>query len=219
MIVTCPACSTRYLVDSQALGATGRVVRCAQCSHTWHQDPPDDAPRRVDMPASEDPPRLRPDERVGLPAVTREPSRAWVTVAWIVFGLAVVGLLVGVIWARDRVVALWPPAARVYALAGLPVTLPGIGLELRKVMPSRETENGLPSLVIEGEVANVSNVAREVPQLRVILRDNNEHELQSWTFTVSEERLLPGASVAFRTSIAQPSDAATGVVVTFAGGG
>jgi hypothetical protein len=56
-----------------------------------------------------------------------------------------------------------------------------------------------------------------VPKLKVILRDNHDHELQAWTFAVTDERLLPGASVPFRTSVTQPSEAATGVVVTFAG--
>jgi predicted Zn finger-like uncharacterized protein len=42
MILTCPACATRYIVDPAAIGATGRTVRCARCQHSWHQDLPDD---------------------------------------------------------------------------------------------------------------------------------------------------------------------------------
>jgi hypothetical protein len=90
---------------------------------------------------------------------------------------------------------------------------------LHKVATSRDTENGLPTLVISGEVLNVSKAAREVPKLKVILQDSNKKELQSWSFTVTDERLMPGASAPFRTSVTQPSDAATGVVVTFDTGG
>jgi hypothetical protein len=43
--------------------------------------------------------------------------------------------------------------------------------------------------------------------------------VQSWSFDVSTERLLPGASVPFTTSIARPNEAATGMSVTFAGDG
>jgi predicted Zn finger-like uncharacterized protein len=71
MIVTCPACNTRYLIDPRALGVTGRSVRCTQCDHVWMQLPPEDAPRRVDLPAPgaavrPQPARLAPPSR-GLP--------------------------------------------------------------------------------------------------------------------------------------------------------
>jgi len=37
MIVTCPACDTRYLVDEAALGGdAGRRLRCASCGNSWH---------------------------------------------------------------------------------------------------------------------------------------------------------------------------------------
>jgi predicted Zn finger-like uncharacterized protein len=49
MIITCPACSTRYSMDPLSLGPEGRRVRCAKCKHVWQQTPPDDMPKRVDL--------------------------------------------------------------------------------------------------------------------------------------------------------------------------
>ena len=39
MILTCPACETKYVVKDDAIPPGGRQVRCASCKHSWHQDP------------------------------------------------------------------------------------------------------------------------------------------------------------------------------------
>lgn len=223
MIVTCPACSVRYLVDPRALGAKGRTVRCARCAHTWHQAPP---PGEAPAPPEPPPPPpvarapvLTSGESIRLPAVAR-PRRDWGAAAvWASVAVALVALLWAAAAQRGRIADWWPPAARIFAMAGLPVADAGLGLELRKVTPSRDIENGLPALVIDGEVANVSTLAHAVPKLKVILRDSGDHDLQDFTFAAPAETLLPGQSVPFHTSIAQPAEAATDVVVTFAGAG
>jgi predicted Zn finger-like uncharacterized protein len=39
MIVSCPNCSTRYVLDAAVLRPPGRHVRCARCQTTWFQEP------------------------------------------------------------------------------------------------------------------------------------------------------------------------------------
>jgi predicted Zn finger-like uncharacterized protein len=46
MIIMCPACSTRYLVDRIRFGDDGREVQCSHCGHEWWQ------PLIETMPAS-----------------------------------------------------------------------------------------------------------------------------------------------------------------------
>ena len=52
MILTCPECSTKYVVKHGAIPPGGRQVRCAACKASWHQDP--DPVEDADQPPSED---------------------------------------------------------------------------------------------------------------------------------------------------------------------
>jgi predicted Zn finger-like uncharacterized protein len=51
MILTCPNCSTQYVVKDGAVPPQGRQVRCANCKHSWHQDP--EPGTEIDPPAGE----------------------------------------------------------------------------------------------------------------------------------------------------------------------
>lgn len=42
MILTCPECKSRYVVNPTALMPSGRTVRCAKCSHNWFENKPEE---------------------------------------------------------------------------------------------------------------------------------------------------------------------------------
>tara|TARA_B100001029_G_scaffold127748_1_gene106775 strand:+ start:151 stop:549 length:399 start_codon:yes stop_codon:yes gene_type:complete len=37
MILTCPSCESKYLVDAKQIGS-GRHVKCTRCNHTWYYE-------------------------------------------------------------------------------------------------------------------------------------------------------------------------------------
>lgn len=69
MILSCPACNTRYLVPDTAITGAGRQVRCASCKHSWFQAGPAAPPPPVEeLPL--------PPPAIPTPPVTPAPSMA-----------------------------------------------------------------------------------------------------------------------------------------------
>jgi predicted Zn finger-like uncharacterized protein len=239
MIVTCPACSTRYLVDPRALGSAGRKVRCAHCSNTWHQQPAEDLPRSLEVgpemaasaPGAGDlaeggmgEPALdafgRRRTRAGrYPPPSVKPSkRQWpAKVGAGLAGLLVIGAIVGILM-RESLMMRWPATARLFAAVGLETPSPSAGLALEGIDTRRDVENGVPVIIVEGTVVNTTGVARAVPKIRALLTDKDSNPVQS--LIIAPETPVPGGGkVPFHATISQPSNAATGISIAFIDGG
>jgi predicted Zn finger-like uncharacterized protein len=77
MILTCPACTTRYLVPDSSIGAAGRQVRCAKCRHSWFMAPP--VALNAELPFA--PPAPVPPPPVPTPQVPPQTSIAQASTA------------------------------------------------------------------------------------------------------------------------------------------
>jgi hypothetical protein len=117
------------------------------------------------------------------------------------------------------VIATWPAAAQLYTGLGLTSEPPGSGLDLRNVRSRELTSEGAKTLLIEGEITNSSPTVRQVPKLRALLFDSREREVQHWSFSAPESRLMPGETAAFRTEIRNPSANAIRLTIVFEGAG
>jgi hypothetical protein len=128
--------------------------------------------------------------------------------------LLLAGAVAGAYFGRERIIASWPQAARVYALVGLSDEAPGAGLDIANVTSTRNVDG----LIVEGDITNRTLVPRPVPQLRVVLRDTALKEVAVKIVDPPKPRLLPGETAHFVAAFLPASDAAVGVVVTFIAG-
>lgn len=61
MIISCPSCSASFNVSPNALGKSGRTVKCSKCAHQWRALPePETAEARVESASENDAPPANP---------------------------------------------------------------------------------------------------------------------------------------------------------------
>jgi predicted Zn finger-like uncharacterized protein len=114
---------------------------------------------------------------------------------------------------RTDFVRLMPQTASFYARIGMPVNLRG--LQFDNLSTSTEQHEGVPILVVEGEIVNQTRKIIDVPRLRFAVRNPNRQEIYSWTAVLPRTLLSPGDAVPFRTRLASPPPDAFDVLVRF----
>ena len=104
--------------------------------------------------------------------------------------LALVALNAGVVIYRAEIVRVLPQTASLFSAIGLPVNLRGMTFE--EVTVSKETNDGVPVLVVTGKIVSAANKPVEIPRMRFAVRDTAGQEIYSWT--AQPDRSVLGAA-------------------------
>jgi predicted Zn finger-like uncharacterized protein len=114
---------------------------------------------------------------------------------------------------RAQVVRIAPQTAAIYGLFGLDVNLRG--LAFRNVKTSSEMHEGMPVLVVEGDILNVAQSAVDVPRMRFSVRNEAGLEVYAWTAQPSKTIIGKGEALPFRSRLASPPADTQEVMVRF----
>ena len=140
-----------------------------------------------------------------------------VAVGWISLALIIAGLGWAVIQFREAIASAWPQSASLYAAMGLKVNASGI--DITNVASRQSREDGQTVLAIRGRLINITSHAVSVPDMSVKLSDDDQHELDHWSFAPPERTLKPGEAVNFATRRTNPPQDAHHLEVSFAEAG
>jgi hypothetical protein len=124
-----------------------------------------------------------------------------------------VAVVVAALAARERLAAMVPQLAPVYAGIGLPVN--PLGLAIEDVSARLGEAKDKKFLVIEGRIVNLRATPMKSPDLKISVRDSAGGELYVWT-TRAPARLLERAQrVKFAARLEAPPDGANDAIVQF----
>ena len=132
---------------------------------------------------------------------------------WTALILVLFAFNVALIGARSEVVRFLPQTASLFSAIGLPVNLRNLKFDNMRI--SKETQESLSALVIEGTIVSISNKPTEVPRLRFAARDAMGQEVYTWTSMPSRSILGPGEKLEFKSRLVSPPPTASDVIVRF----
>lgn len=232
MILTCPSCATSYFTPDDAIGPTGRRVRCQSCAHVWHatiEEPleltsaasptdigkagfgkRDDAQEAlIETPAPELPRafRARAEQQRRLRRAATH-GAVWAGLASVFVGLIAAAWLF-----RVEVVETLPGAARAYAAVGAPVNPTGLEFE---AMAIKVAPHDPGKVLISGAIRNIRDREVVAPPVRVALLDAYGAEIGHRIVPLDAAPVLPGGVQGFAAMVADPGAKIVGIGVDFA---
>lgn len=223
MIITCPACSKRYLVEETAIGETGRHVQCIACQHEWFFKPLSEAPKHNQV-------------HLDLIGVKSSAARtgARLNISWIFMISTIIVLFIGLYFARHSIVLYFPQSAKIFQVVGLPIQPRPMGLALENVKSSLKADAIENQVVIKGDIINKSDQVQQVPVLKIMAlgdctkasfvertitqvfkKRNGTCTIAKWTYTPAASRLFPGEKLFFEIHSDRPLTGAKKINVKF----
>lgn len=225
MILSCPACGTRYLVPDSAIGPEGRQVRCASCRHSWFEEAPvsELVAEPADFTSPEPtPPTVAAPEPAPVPPAEPESTRHVYGADELDYAsrpdpyahqppfqprrnparmwtLIAIAAALAMLAATAALVAFGPPdIARRFGMAApdAPALLiQAVGTERRRMASGNELFSA------SGKIVNPTDTAQPVPDIRANLLDAQDRVVYGWTIARPVAKLAPGASVEFNGAV------------------
>lgn len=232
MILLCPSCQAQYVIPDGSIGDEGRTVKCTQCSHKWHQAGSDDEVIHVDAEVFEtedvkeieeiqsnnafdddEIPEKFYEPAADIPDLVKErmPIKP-IIFSFILFMALIFSIL---LTGRQYFVEQWEPAAKLFDIVGLPVSVAGEGLAFDSVSADIEEVNGERVLTIKGRIDNDTNGNIALPTLKISSYVDNDW-LKDWVIPLGGKIMQAQQSIAFDYRLSDIPDDNNKVVVTFA---
>jgi predicted Zn finger-like uncharacterized protein len=200
MIVTCPNCTRRYMIEDRLLEEKpSMALRCAVCSHEWvhafAKEEEDIFSQRRKRLGMEEPPAEAAVESADEPSA-KSP------IGWGIYAFTVVTVAAALFFGRDFLVTHWPPLVKFYEIFSDKPLNANSNLSIEQVDCHVTHDGDVKKLMVTGFLKNTSDRSVVVPFLKMVIHETCEagHCSQKpLVFKVSQERLMARGEIHFES--------------------
>jgi predicted Zn finger-like uncharacterized protein len=161
------------------------------------------------------------DEPEALPEAVREPEPAadeegpsWLLLGWTALVAVLIASAATLYLAREAISRHIPGMADLYAAIGLPVNIRG--LDFIGLSQQWTEQDGRLRLVVRGEIVNITDEERPLPELVFAMYDASGMEFFQWMERIDAQSLPPHGNTRFRAQIPAPPDRVRQLHIRFA---
>lgn len=231
MILTCPECSTNYMVKDGAIGPNGRSVSCTRCETVWfvegidpdamaledneavlitrEPEPQPELPLEAVTPASDGPvPNMSGPAPIGAHVLLRDKAdaeklarRRKVIKLIWAVPLLLLALIISLIFIKRQAIVEAYPKAATFYQM-FGMNVKANGLDIRGLESQRLVFDGEDVLRVTGEVVNLTSKTISAPMLQLRLENRSGEALVDWF--VEPGTIGPGETINIETDYPAP---------------
>jgi predicted Zn finger-like uncharacterized protein len=172
MIINCPNCNTKYNINSDLIDKNGRKVKCIKCQNIWLVTATITEASNHSSQGEEEANISESFNYIEkIPEVKGEPVK---NISWLLSCvLIIISLVLLLIFFKERITNYYPPAQKFYDKLHYHNIK---GLSLKNVQVNKLTAKGENFVIIHAAIKNDSTKDQIIPNLLVLLEDNNKKE-------------------------------------------
>jgi predicted Zn finger-like uncharacterized protein len=202
MLITCPNCKTKFNIPPNAIGETGKKVKCTKCAHVWFQEPPVVKKAKTVKEPEAPQEKVEPNEEEDSQLPVKNHRKLYA--AYIVLFIIIIGA--GFALSPLKNISDNNGYFGVYDYSG--VSFSELSVEIERLGPTSNFQ-------INGKIKNSNESQIKLPEIEIQVLSESGNVMTSYKVPPPQEYIDPQGEVEFKPRLEEVSASAATISVKF----